>query len=91
MGNRVIGGEFKTSVCARNAINSWDTLGDSGFSTYPGYLSIQEPVKYALVRQDRVAGDAIEERLEHSPSSSDQGGILLGFGLLDRVIPDRVL
>ena len=91
LGNRVIGGEFKTSVCARNEINSRDTLGDSGFSTYPGYLSVQEPMEHALVRQDRVAGDAIEERLEHSFPPSDQGGILLGFGLFDCVIADRIL
>lgn len=60
-------------------------------TTYPGNLSIQESMKHALVRQDRVAGDAIEERLEHALSSSDHGCILLGFTLLDRIIPDRVL
>jgi hypothetical protein len=48
-------------------------------STYPGNLTIQKSMKHTLVRQDRVAGDAIEERLEHALSSSDHDGILLGF------------
>ena len=62
-----------------------------GFPTYPGNLSIQKSMKHTFVGQDRVASDAIEEGLEHSLSSSDHDGILLGFTLLDRVITDRVL
>jgi hypothetical protein len=63
----------------------------AAFLTYPGNLSIQESMKHTLIRQDRVAGDTIEERLEHPLSSSDHDGILLGFLLLDCVIPDRIL
>jgi len=62
-----------------------------GFPTYPGNLSIQKSMKHTFVGQDRVTSDAIEEGLEHSPSTSDHDGILLGFTLLDRVIADRVL
>ena len=62
-----------------------------GFPTYPGNLSVQKSVKYALVRQDRVAGDTIEEGLQHSLSPSDHDGILFGLALLDRIISDRVL
>lgn len=65
--------------------------GILAFSTYPGNLSIQESMKHTLVSQDRVAGDTIEERLEHSLSSSDHDGILFGLALLNRVISDRVL
>jgi hypothetical protein len=48
-------------------------------------------MEHTLVRQDRVAGDTIEEGLEHSLSSSDHDGILLSLGLLDRIISDRIL
>ena len=61
------------------------------FSTYPGNLTIQKSMKHALIRQDRVASDTIEERLEHPLSSSDHDSILLSFLLLDRVISDRIL
>lgn len=62
-----------------------------GFPTHPGNLSIQKSMEHTLIGQDRVAGDTIEEGLEHSLSSSDHGGILFSLALLDCIISDRVL
>jgi hypothetical protein len=91
LGRRVIGGEFKISVCGRKLLIGGIPSVTVAVLTYPGNLTIQKSMKHTLIRQDRVASDAIEECLEHALSSSDHDGILLSFLLLDRVIPDRIL
>lgn len=62
-----------------------------GIPTHPRNLSIEKSMEHTLIGQDRVAGDTIEEGLEHSLSSSDHRSILLSLTLLDRIISNRVL
>lgn len=88
---RLSGESSKPLSAAEVSSVDWVPSGMVAFSTYPGNLSIQESMEHTFVRQDRVAGDTIEECLEHSFSSSDHDGILFSLALLNRVIPDRVL
>ena len=60
-------------------------------STHPRYLAIQEAMKDMLVRQDRMACEPVQERLQHPLPSSNHRRVLLRLRLLDRIVADRLL
>lgn len=44
-----------------------------------------------LVRQNRMARDTVQERLQQSLPTSNKNGVFFGLSLLDSVITDRLL
>lgn len=48
-------------------------------------------MEYVLIRQDRVASDAVEECLQHALASGNHGSILLSFGLLGSIVSNGLL
>ena len=86
-GKRERGGEFCTSVCHLDE----HEVNCVRKQTHPGHLSVKESMKHMFIRQSGMPCDAIQERLQHPFAPSNQGRVLLRFGLLDGIITNSVL